>query len=376
MFSLTNGRTAMEKLMETLQQKKVLVISILCFLVVVPLAFFWFAKGWGIPGRPPNMYIRDEIEVLPESLEVTIIQKNDDLFDETGGEIAIVTVGSVGSRSIEDYAEKTFNKWKLGSAERNNGVLLVLLVDGNDYRMCVQLGDGIPQGTAVSIIKAAENAELQFAAGRYGDGVRGFFRTAWQTIWDTPPSSYYHAEKEAPAKGKIGFGSVLYVVFILGIIVLILKAVMNFFGVGNDSAEHTVHRAVNLPPKDDKPHVPSSSPSSSDPPVVSVSEALSERSSKDTSQKSCLSDNDSSRSSFFNSESEEQAAVTFSFQLGGSSHKDHSVSSHSGSFTRGGSSASGFSRGGSSGGFHRGGSASRGGFSSGGRSRGGGAGRR
>lgn len=86
--------------------EKVLVTSILCFLVVVPLAFFWFAKGWGIPGRPPNMYIRDEIEVLPESLEVTIIQKNDDLFDETGGEIAIVTVGSVGSRSIEDYAEK------------------------------------------------------------------------------------------------------------------------------------------------------------------------------------------------------------------------------------------------------------------------------
>ena len=78
-----------------------------------------------IPDRPENKYVLDSAGVLSNSTERRMISENQELFEDCGAEIVIVAVDFLGGESIEDYAYRLFNSWGIGSAERNNGLLLV-----------------------------------------------------------------------------------------------------------------------------------------------------------------------------------------------------------------------------------------------------------
>ena len=44
----------------------------------------------------------------------------------TGNQIAVLTINGMGAESIEDFAVRVFGNWKLGSRDKNNGVLIVV----------------------------------------------------------------------------------------------------------------------------------------------------------------------------------------------------------------------------------------------------------
>ena len=44
----------------------------------------------------------------------------------TGNQIAVLTINGIGTESIEDFAVRVFESWKLGGREENNGVLIVV----------------------------------------------------------------------------------------------------------------------------------------------------------------------------------------------------------------------------------------------------------
>lgn len=47
-------------------------------------------------------------------------------YDTTSTEIAVVTVPSLNGYEVNDYATRLFNKWGIGGAKGNNGVLILL----------------------------------------------------------------------------------------------------------------------------------------------------------------------------------------------------------------------------------------------------------
>ena len=81
-----------------------------------------------VPDRPENRYVRDSAGVLSRDLEEEIIEENERLFEEYGAEVVVVAVDFFGGEDSEDYANRLFNQWGIGSRERNNGILLVLAV--------------------------------------------------------------------------------------------------------------------------------------------------------------------------------------------------------------------------------------------------------
>ena len=93
------------------------------------------------PERPENQYVLDEAGVLSTATEQTIVQENQELFQETGAQIVVVAVDFLDGVEIDDYAYSLFNLWGIGSQERNNGLLLLLAIGEDNYY--AQAGYGV-----------------------------------------------------------------------------------------------------------------------------------------------------------------------------------------------------------------------------------------
>ncbi|MBT8216139.1 MAG: TPM domain-containing protein [Acidimicrobiia bacterium] len=87
-----------------------------------------------------------------------------------GAQVAVVLVDSVGDWSIERFAQELGNTWGVGSAERNDGVVVVVDVGGRNT--WVEYGDGLADFPRdPSDIAALGNAG--FRNGDFGAGVLG-----------------------------------------------------------------------------------------------------------------------------------------------------------------------------------------------------------
>jgi uncharacterized protein len=81
---------------------------------------------------------------------------------KTGVQVAVLTVGTTGKMSIEEFSLKTAEKWGGGSKERDDGLLFTVAV--NDRRMRIEVGYGL------------EGYITDLRAGRILDGIRADFK--------------------------------------------------------------------------------------------------------------------------------------------------------------------------------------------------------
>lgn len=125
-------------------------------------------------------YVYDNAHVLTDATMSHIDAMNASLFAQTGAQILVVTVDTTGGADIIDYAADLGNEYGVGSAERNNGVVIVLALDDiaqnglkGDYGAAY--GDGLyDYGDALNSI-LYNYMEDDFAAGDYDGGVEKTF---------------------------------------------------------------------------------------------------------------------------------------------------------------------------------------------------------
>ena len=89
----------------------------------------------------------------------------------TTDQFVVATVPSLQGTSVEDYANRLFRFWKLGQADKDNGVLL--LVAPSERRVRIETGYGLegvlPDAVASTIIQTAILPE--FRAGNFAAGI-------------------------------------------------------------------------------------------------------------------------------------------------------------------------------------------------------------
>ena len=76
--------------------------------------------------KTEEFYVADYAEVLSQTTKDYIISENQRLYEETGGQIVVVTVQYLDGYYSDEYALQLFNDWGVGSADKNNGMLLLL----------------------------------------------------------------------------------------------------------------------------------------------------------------------------------------------------------------------------------------------------------
>lgn len=127
-------------------------------------------------------YVADFADVIKGDTINYINEANVALTEACGAEIIVVTVDFLGGAEIEDYAYSLFNEWQIGSAEKDNGVLLLLVIGEENY-YALQ-GAGLEKQFSSSMLDEYlyDFLEEDFAAGDYDAGVRKFFNASLERL--------------------------------------------------------------------------------------------------------------------------------------------------------------------------------------------------
>src|SRR5579859_1176914 len=163
------------------------------------------ADGIAIPYLSGRVVDQAEILSAPARSRIgNMLQAHE---KSTGNQIAVLTINGVGAESIEDFAVRVFESWKLGSHDRNNGVLIV--VAPQEHRMRIEVGYGL-EGTLTDVAADRIIRNLmtpRFREGNYDVGIEagataviqileGRQTAAAQADWAAPakPASAFHVE--------------------------------------------------------------------------------------------------------------------------------------------------------------------------------------
>ncbi len=122
-------------------------------------------------------YAMDHAGVLSDKTMEYIDEMNTSLFAQTGAQLLVVTVDNTGTMSTEEYAWDLGNRYQVGDADLNNGLVLLLALDNiaqnglvGDYWMVT--GDGLA-GLDYDLNNILWNyLEADFAIGNYDAAVR------------------------------------------------------------------------------------------------------------------------------------------------------------------------------------------------------------
>ena len=110
--------------------------------------------------RNPNLgnvgyFVADPYDQLSHATEEHINQQLKSLRKATTCELAVAIIHTTGDLSIEEYSNRLFNRWGLGRADKNNGVLLVVATDDRTVRIEVGAGaeGALPDITVGKILR-------------------------------------------------------------------------------------------------------------------------------------------------------------------------------------------------------------------------------
>ena len=101
-------------------------------------------------GPTSDFYVNDYANILSSETEDYIMEKSVALNNADGTQIVVVTVNNLEGMSIEDYSIRLARSFGIGSAEKDNGLLLLIALEERELRIEVGAGlEGIiPDGKA------------------------------------------------------------------------------------------------------------------------------------------------------------------------------------------------------------------------------------
>ena len=176
--------------------------------------------------RIPNPRVRDGTWVtdVAGALRADTISKLNlqigELARAKGVEMAVVVVNSLDGQSVEEYAVKLFERWGIGKAAQDNGVLLLWSTSDRRVRLEVGYGleDTLPDGRAGAILDTY--IIPRFKAGQFDEGVLAGVDAIVRALGNQPvalvsPKSQAY-DSAADRDGPFGFGLGSFALGLLG----------------------------------------------------------------------------------------------------------------------------------------------------------------
>src|SRR5512136_1068609 len=104
----------------------------------------------------PEGYISDFAKVIDPGTRATLEQYCSAVEEQTGVQIAVITLDTLAGEPLEDVAVDIFKKWGIGKKGQDNGLLLLLVTQ--DRKMRLEVGYGlepiVPDGFAGDVLRA------------------------------------------------------------------------------------------------------------------------------------------------------------------------------------------------------------------------------
>lgn len=133
------------------------------------LAWVMFpALCWAMP--QPTGWVVDEAKIVDATREATLTARAERLAQGEGPEIAVVTITSLQGDTIEHYAIKVAEAWKVGKRTTDNGV--IFLVAHQDRQMRIEVGRGAEAELTDAEAKRILERDVKplFKTGKFSEG--------------------------------------------------------------------------------------------------------------------------------------------------------------------------------------------------------------
>jgi uncharacterized protein len=116
-------------------------------------------------------YVNDFAGILDNASASDLEALITSIEKDTGAEIAVVTVDTLQGITIEEYAVELFEKWGIGKAEEDNGLLI--LVASTERKVRIEVGNGL-EGIITDLEAGRiidETIVPSFKEGEYSRGI-------------------------------------------------------------------------------------------------------------------------------------------------------------------------------------------------------------
>ena len=141
--------------------------------IIISVLFFAVAAAFSFGLEVPNLQgrINDYADVIDPADEAELTANLARLDEQTGIQIAVLTVPSLEGDSIESFSLNVAEKWKLGQEGEDNGALFVLALEEHDVRIEVGYGlEGLLTDATSGLI--LRNVVIpEFKNGDYSEGI-------------------------------------------------------------------------------------------------------------------------------------------------------------------------------------------------------------
>lgn len=173
-----------------------------------------------------NEPVIDQANLLSPAEKQQLSQRILKLYNEGKGQIGVVIVPTTGQEDIFDYSIRVAEAWQLGSAKRDNGLLMTIAI--NDRRIQILTGYGL-EGVLPDIVAGRiihDKITPYFKQGQYAQGIDSGL-TEIERILNLDPEVAAQAADEikerqeqayqAQKASQATFGSVIFII-IAGVI--------------------------------------------------------------------------------------------------------------------------------------------------------------
>lgn len=198
-------------------------IALCLFTATVSFAQKKIPELWGLR-------VHDEARVLSQSVVDKLEAELKQIEDSTTNQIAILIIPSLDGANLEEYSLQVAEKWKLGTAKNDNGVLILIVVD--DHKVRIEVGQGLEGVLTDALSNRIIRNEMapNFRKGDYNAGVLAAVRSI-----DAATRGEYAAD-DAGSSGEMDlatrFITGIFIFVVLGIFTLIALYSQGCFGWG------------------------------------------------------------------------------------------------------------------------------------------------
>src|SRR5690606_30005802 len=123
-----------------------------------------------VPVPAFNRWVVDQTATLDSNTLSHIESRLAELDAAKGAQLAVLIVPSTGEDTVESYARRVFDTWKLGREGVDDGILLLAAKD--DRRLRIEVGYGL-EGTVPDLLAGRiirEQITPRFQVGDYAGG--------------------------------------------------------------------------------------------------------------------------------------------------------------------------------------------------------------
>ncbi len=141
-------------------------------LFLVAVLFFPFLS-FALPSSfsEPTGFVTDTAKILNVEIRESLENELRTFARNNGYEIAVLVVPSLEGETVENYAVKVFEKWKIGNSKLDTGVLFLVAIE--DRQMRIEVGYGAEPVLTDSASSQILNNVVKplFKEGKYEEGI-------------------------------------------------------------------------------------------------------------------------------------------------------------------------------------------------------------